>query len=94
MGRRRFGANRLRKHRLKKVKGSHGAPIFPQTPLSSPGLLCGAVSQSERLLDGLKCLLAEVEQESDVITESDQNGDALFSALQDLVSNRPKSCKN
>ena len=42
-------------------------------------------------MDGLKCLLAEVEQESDVITESDPNGDALFSALQDLVSNRPKN---
>lgn len=49
------------------------------------------MSQSERFLDGLKCLLAEVEQESDVITESDPNGDALFSALQELVSNRPKN---
>ena len=80
---------------------SRGARNLHHSPLVSPvsevgrlapGLLRGgALSQSERLLDGLKCLLAEVEQESDITTESDPNGDALFSALQDLVSKRPKN---
>ena len=54
-----------------------------------PGFLRGGASRSDRLLAGLKDLLAECDKDDQQEAESD--GDALFFALQAMVQERPKN---
>eukprot|EP00434_Breviolum_minutum_P026173 symbB.v1.2.023140.t1/scaffold2098.1/size89601/1 len=55
----------------------------------TPGFLRGGASRSDRLLAGLKELLAECDKDDQQEAESD--GDALFFALQAMVQERPKN---
>ena len=57
----------------------------------APGFLRGGANKNERLLDGLRELLAKCDSLTDTNDETDSEGDDLFAALQTLVQNRPNN---